>query len=59
MHGQFYAAGAALIFDCVSEQKQAALKGIIAVLVIFFLAFGIDGSNSYLYLLKQTSERAG
>jgi len=24
-------------------------------LLIFFLAFGIDGSNSYLYLLKQTS----
>jgi hypothetical protein len=26
-----------------------------APLIIFFLAFGIDGSNSYLYLLKQTS----
>jgi hypothetical protein len=28
------------------------------VLVLFFLAFGIDGSNSYLYLLKQTSQGA-
>ena len=26
-----------------------------APLIIFFLAFGIDGSNSFLYLLKQTS----
>jgi hypothetical protein len=24
-------------------------------LIVFFLAFGIDGSNSYLYLLKQTT----
>lgn len=31
-------------------------KGILAVLTVFFLAFGIDGSNSYLYLLKQTYE---
>ena len=27
-------------------------------LIVFFLAFGIDGSNSYLYLLKQTSHGA-
>ena len=27
-----------------------------ASLILFFLAFGIDGSNSYLYLLKQTSQ---
>ena len=26
-----------------------------APLLLFFIAFGIDGSNSYLYLLKQTS----
>jgi hypothetical protein len=26
-----------------------------APLLLFFLAFGIDGSNSYLYLLKQSS----
>jgi hypothetical protein len=29
-----------------------------APLLLFFLAFGIDGSNSYLYLLKQTSHGA-
>jgi hypothetical protein len=32
------------------------LKGILAVLALFFLAFGVDGANSYLYLLKQTYE---
>jgi hypothetical protein len=29
-----------------------------APLILFFLAFGIDGSNSYLYLLKQTTDGA-
>jgi len=29
-----------------------------APLIVFFLAFGIDGANSYLYLLKQTSPGA-
>ncbi|MDO9301883.1 MAG: DUF2085 domain-containing protein, partial [Anaerolineales bacterium] len=33
-------------------------RGIIAVFVLFLFAFGIDGSNSYLYLLKQTSRGA-
>jgi hypothetical protein len=33
-------------------------RNILAVLFLFFLAFGIDGSNSYLYLLKQTSQGA-
>jgi len=55
--GEFYAAGAALIFQAFFSKKCSKLpsRGIIAVLVLFFLAFGIDGSNSYLYLLKQTS----
>lgn len=55
--GEFYAAGAALIFQAFVSRKRSKLpsRGIIAVLVLFFLAFGIDGSNSYLYLLKQTS----
>ena len=58
--GEFYAAGAALIFQAFVSKRRSRLpsKGIIAVLVIFFLAFGIDGSNSYLYLLKQTSRGA-
>jgi uncharacterized membrane protein len=55
--GEFYAAGIALIFQVFVSRKRSKLpsRGIIAVLVLFFLAFGIDGSNSYLYLLKQTS----
>jgi uncharacterized membrane protein len=58
--GEFYAAGFALIFQIFMSNKRSTLpsRGIIAVLVLFFLAFGIDGSNSYLYLLKQTSKGA-
>jgi uncharacterized membrane protein len=55
--GEFYAAGVGLIFQLFVSRKRSRLpsRGIIAVAVLFFLAFGIDGSNSYLYLLKQTS----
>ena len=55
--GEFYAAGLALVFQAIVSGKRSRLpsRGVIAVLVLFFLAFGIDGSNSYLYLLKQTS----
>jgi uncharacterized membrane protein len=58
--GEFYAAGLALIFQIFISGRRTKLpsRGIIAVLVLFFLAFGIDGSNSYLYLLKQTSHGA-
>ena len=58
--GEFYAAGLALIFQIFMSGKRSKLpsRGIIALLVLFFLAFGIDGSNSYLYLLKQTSHSA-
>ena len=58
--GEFYAAGFALIFQIFVSGKRSKLpsRGIIAVLVLFFLAFAIDGSNSYLYLLKQTSQGA-
>ncbi len=55
--GEFYTAGVALIFQAFVSRKRSKLpsRGVIAVLLLFFLAFGIDGSNSYLYLLKQTS----
>jgi uncharacterized membrane protein len=58
--GEFYAAGAALIFQIFVSGRRSKLpsRGIIAVLVLFFVAFGVDGSNSYLYLLKQTSQGA-
>ncbi len=55
--GEFYTAGIALLFQAFISGKRSKLpsRGIIAVLILFFLAFGLDGSNSYLYLLKQTS----
>ena len=54
--GEFFAAAIALIFQIFVGGRASRLpsRGILAVLVVFFLAFGIDGSNSYLYLLKQT-----
>jgi uncharacterized membrane protein len=56
--GEFYTAAVALIFQGFISRRKSKLpsRGILAVLVLFFLAFGIDGSNSYLYLLKQTSK---
>jgi uncharacterized membrane protein len=55
--GEFYAAGIALLFQAFVSGRRSKLpsRGMIAMLVLFFLAFGIDGSNSYLYLLKQSS----
>ncbi|HUH99268.1 MAG TPA: DUF2085 domain-containing protein [Anaerolineales bacterium] len=54
--GEFNAAAIALIFQTFLSRKKSQLppRGIIAVLVLFFLAFAIDGSNSYLALLKQS-----
>lgn len=54
--GEFYAAGLALLFQVFVSGRRSKLpqRGIIAVLFAFFVAFGVDGSNSYLYLLKQT-----
>lgn len=55
--GEFYAAGIALLFQTFVSGRRSRLpsRGIMAVLFAFFVAFGVDGSNSYLYLLKQTS----
>lgn len=55
--GEFYAAGIAMLFQAIVSGRRSKLpsKGIIVVLVIFFLAFGLDGTNSYVYLLKQSS----
>jgi uncharacterized membrane protein len=54
--GEFNAAAITLIFLGFVSRKRSSMpsKGILAVLVVFFLSFAIDGSNSYLYLLKQT-----
>ncbi len=52
--GEFNAAAIALVFQAVLAPRASKLpkRGIIAALVLFFLAFAIDGSNSYLALLK-------
>jgi len=56
--GEFNAAAVTLVFLGFVSRKRSSMprKSILTVLVVFFLAFAIDGSNSYLYLLKQTYE---
>jgi uncharacterized membrane protein len=58
--GEFNAAAIALIFYAIVSPKKSLMPGwrLGAPLLLFFLAFAIDGSNSYLYLLKQTSSGA-
>jgi uncharacterized membrane protein len=58
--GEFYAAGLTLLFLSITSPKKSGMPGwkLGAPLIFFLLAFGIDGSNSYLYLLKQTSDGA-
>jgi len=55
--GEFYAAGIALLFYAIVSPRKSGMPGwkLGTPLLIFFLAFGIDGSNSFLYLIKQTS----
>jgi hypothetical protein len=58
--GEFNAAAISLLFFALASGKKNGMPGwkLGAPLLLFFLAFGIDGSNSYLYLLKQTSAEA-
>ncbi len=55
--GEFFAAGISLLFLALVSPRKSGMPGwkLGAPLLLFFLAFGIDGSNSYLYLLKETS----
>jgi uncharacterized membrane protein len=55
--GEFFSSAIALVFMGFVSGKRSKLPshGIIALLVVFFLAFGIDGSNSLLYLMKQSA----
>lgn len=55
--GEFYAAGLTLLFLSLVSPKRSGMPGwkLGAPLLFFLFAFGLDGSNSYLYLLKQTS----
>ena len=59
--GEFYAAGLALLFQGIVSGKRSKLpsRGVMAVLFAFFVAFGVDGTNSYLYLLKETGRNSG
>jgi len=58
--GEFYAAGISFLFFAIFSPKKSGMPGrkLGIPLLLFFLAFGIDGSNSYLYLLKQMSDSA-
>lgn len=53
--GMYLGAMLGLALQSVTGWKRGKTPhwGIIAILVVFFLAFGVDGSNSYLYLIKQ------
>lgn len=58
--GEFNAAAISLLFFAIFSPKKSGMPGwkLGAPLLLFFLAFGIDGTNSYLYLLKQTTDGA-
>lgn len=55
--GEFNAAAISLLFFALVSGKKSGMPGwkLGAPLLLFFIAFGIDGTNSYIYLLKQTS----
>jgi uncharacterized membrane protein len=55
--GEFYAAGISLLFFAIVSPRKSGMPGwkLGAPLLLFLIAFGVDGSNSYLYLLKQSS----
>jgi uncharacterized membrane protein len=58
--GEFFSAAIALLFLAVVSPKRSGMPDwkIGIPLIFFFLAFAIDGSNSYLYLLKTTAPGA-
>lgn len=55
--GMYLGAVLGLVFLNLRYRHSAGLppKGVIAILVVFFLAFAVDGSNSYLSLMKSVS----
>jgi uncharacterized membrane protein len=58
--GEFYAAGISLLFFAIVSPKKGGMPGwkLGIPLLVFLAAFGIDGTNSFLYLLKQTNGNA-
>ncbi|GAB4446549.1 MAG: hypothetical protein OHK0041_05510 [Anaerolineales bacterium] len=55
--GEFFAAGITLLYLSLVSPRKSGMPGwkLGAPLLFFLFAFALDGSNSYLYLLKQTS----
>jgi uncharacterized membrane protein len=55
--GEFYAAGISLLYFSIVSPRKSRMPGwrLGTPLLLFLIAFGIDGSNSYLYLLKSTA----
>jgi uncharacterized membrane protein len=55
--GTFTSAAVTLTFLAFTARKKSGMpdKKFYVPFALFFLAFGVDGSNSYLYLLKQTT----
>jgi uncharacterized membrane protein len=55
--GTFTAAAVGLTFLAFTARKRSGMpsKKFYILFALFFIAFGVDGSNSYLYLLKQTA----
>lgn len=59
--GTFSAAAITMLFLAVVSGKRSGMpaKKFYIPFLLFFLAFGLDGANSYLYLLKQTTGALG
>ena len=55
--GEFYAAGVSLLFFALVSPRKSGMPGwkLGAPLLFFLATFGIDGTNSFLYLFKQTA----
>ena len=55
--GEFFAAGVSLLFFALVSPKKSGMPGwkLGAPLLLFLAAFGVDGTNSFLYLFKQTA----
>ena len=55
--GEFYAAAITLVFFAIVSPRKSGMPGwkLGIPLLLFLAAFGIDGTNSYIYLLKSTA----
>jgi uncharacterized membrane protein len=58
--GMYLGAMLGLIFQAFTARRRGAwpTRPVIVVLALFFVAFAVDGSNSYLYLLKEMTPGA-